>query len=213
MAGQFLTVNSKDGGSAIIASPTRDDILNAIGRALRPLPFWIGYKRAKYWGHDLPEAAMVAELRETLIAALPPKHRVRCEVAYRLLRGTSGSPAKKPGRPCQADLAILDSEGKYVAIIEVKRGAEFGVEARKDLVKLKTLTGSATGARMFLIVLTEHGRPDKLVTTRGHARRSVAELGPGVRVRRSYHCNSSARERKRKGEHFALLLEVTNPPH
>ncbi len=86
-----------------------NSILNSLRRALRPIPFWVGYKREKYWHHDVPEAAIVAELRETLLSSVAPNLRVECEVAY-----SKFDPQTKRKRSSShsqlADLAISSTE-------------------------------------------------------------------------------------------------------
>ena len=103
-------------------SSKTDSLLDTLSHALRPLPFWIGYKRERYGRHPLPELAIGAELRELLQASAPRPWQVECEVDYRKLAGTGSSQSKNDGRPAQADVAIRDSdEGHYLAAIEVKR--------------------------------------------------------------------------------------------
>ena len=100
-------------------------LINSLSRALRPIPYWIGYKRERYWSHKVPEAAIVAELRETLMLAFGRHTTVRCEVPYSKIGG-SGSKATRKGRPKQADLGIFDlselPSQKATAVIEVKCG-------------------------------------------------------------------------------------------
>ena len=63
-------------------------LIDSLSRALRPIPYWIGYKREKYWSHEVPEAAIIAELRETLMLAFCRDVNVRCEVPYSEINGS-----------------------------------------------------------------------------------------------------------------------------
>jgi hypothetical protein len=109
--------------------------MDRLSQALRPIPYWIGYKRAKYWSHRVPEAAIVAELRETLMLAFGREAKVRCEVPYREIAGRRFK-AISNGRPEQADLGIFDANAVHpqmpLAVIEVKCGHTMGAISLHD---------------------------------------------------------------------------------
>jgi hypothetical protein len=200
-----------------------EELVKTIANALEPIPYWVGYKHAKYWNGNLPEGAIVAELRETLLARCRNEETVQCEVAY-LDLGFKSAP-KTAGRPLQADLVITAKgikkrPGSPVAVIEVKRGDMLGAQAREDLVYLKQLRKDTGGRfRTFLVLVTEGGRPKDGLTERGKADKKFAIDGfPGVRVRRVLRAIGHAAEyendlpkditSEKQSQYWAVLYEV-----
>lgn len=200
-----------------------DELVKTIANALEPIPYWVGYKHARYWKHCLPEAAIVAELRETLLAQCRDGEAVLCEAAY-LDLGFKSAP-KSGGRPLQADLVITakgtkKKRGKTVAVIEVKRGDALDGAAQLDLAYLKQLRKDTAGRfRAFLVLVTESGRPKDGLTERGTADRQFAIKGfPGVVVRRVVRAIGHAAEYEdglpkdfasdKQSQHWAVLYEV-----
>jgi hypothetical protein len=187
-----------------------DPLLESLGRALRPLPFWIGYKHEKYWRHRLPESAMVAELRETLQMALTNEYVVECEVAYAELNGSAGR-KNAAGRPEQIDVAIRSRKtGRFAAAMEVKRD-NFDRLAKQDIKALADLDPANRVLRKFLVLFSESSAPPHaLVGKTGHAKRKTGVATVRALVRRSYHCFSSIRARPRgRHGHWVILVEVT----
>jgi hypothetical protein len=200
-----------------------DELAKRIASALEPIPYWVGYKHARYSKHELPEAAIVAELRETLLARCVDGETVHCEVAY-LKLGFTSEP-KKAGRPLQADLVIAakgtkKKPGKPVAVIEVKRGDKLDAQASEDLIYLKQLRKDTAGRfRTFLVLVTESGRPKDGLTERGTADRQFAIEGfPGVYVRRVVRAIGHAAEYEdglptdvtsdKRSQHWGVLYEI-----
>jgi hypothetical protein len=187
-------------------------ILEALRSALRPIPFWMGYKRERYWNHPLPEAAIVAELRETLLSSIERDLRVECEVTYSEF-GSQFRRKKSIGRPQQADLVLSSktnrSPKKYHAIIEVKRGKTKGV-LKEDIRKLGQLRTPAK----YVILATEAGRPSFGITEKGNASRRQLKIGcRNVKVKgvfRSLGFLSSPKRntppRKTHSQHWVMLI-------
>ena len=86
-----------------------DQLVKSIAKALEPIPYWVGYKHARYWKYELPEAAIVAELRETLLARCRDGEAVDCEVAY-LGLGFLRVRRKRPGARCRRISSLLRRE-------------------------------------------------------------------------------------------------------
>jgi hypothetical protein len=203
----------------------RDPLLETIIRALKPMPYWIGYKHQKYWGHRLPEVAMVAELRETLFGAVDRTQSVRCEVSYTELglkaaRRTQNT-RKRVGRPEQADLVIFDKKERPIAVIEVKRGHSIDTAGRIDLDYLHSLReGSQGQLRTFFVLLSEAKKPKTLISRSGTANRKFKiDNFPGRlavrRVLRAVGHASKPTEQapnrvsdRSKSQHWAALMEV-----
>jgi len=200
-----------------------DQLVKTISNALEVIPYWIGYKHARYWRHPLPEAAVVAELRESLLARCRDDETVLCEVSYLDLGFKSAR--KGAGRPLQADLVIAGKgvnkkRGKPVAVIEVKRGDALDRSAQLDLAYMKQLRQDAERRfRTFLVLVTESGRPKHGLTERGTADRRFAIEGfPGVFVRRVVRAIGHAAEYEdgfpediasdKQSQHWAVLYEV-----
>lgn len=198
-----------------------NSILNSLRRALRPIPFWMGYKREKYWKHALPEAAIVAELRETLLSSIGRDLRVECEVAYSKFDPQLRS-KKSNGRPQQADLVISSktnrSPTKYHAVIEIKLGKTKGV-LKEDIRKLLQIRTRANRLmRKYAILVTEAGKPSFGITENGNASRRELKIGGrNVKVRgvfRSFGFLSSSEKRshlrrKPHSQHWIMLIEVS----
>jgi hypothetical protein len=213
----------KEGSMAKARKNSSDELVRTIASALEPIPYWVGFKHARYWKHGLPEAAIVAELREALLARCRDGETVFCEVAYLDLGLKSAQ--KGAGRPLQADLVIAGKgtkrkPGKFVAVIEVKRGDVLDAAAQVDLAYLKQLRNDTAGRfRTFLVLVTESGRPKDGLTERGTADRRFAIEGfPGVLVRRVVRAIGHAAEYEdglpkdassdKQSQHWAVLYEV-----
>jgi hypothetical protein len=197
-----------------------DFILNSLKRALRPIPFWMGYKREKYWKHAVPEAAIVAELRETLLSSIGRDLYVECEVSYSKfdLRSTT---KKRNGRPQQADLVISSkSPGfpkKYHAVIEIKLGNTLGI-LKEDTRKLRQIRIPANRLMgKYVLLVTEAGKPSFGITVKGNASRRQLKIDRrNIKVRgvfRSLGFLSSSEKRsrprrKRHSQHWVMLIEV-----
>jgi len=202
-----------------------NSILNSLRRALRPIPFWVGYKREKYWHHDVPEAAIVAELRETLLSSVPSGLHVECEVAYSKI-----DPQMKRTKPDShsqlADLAISSTNKRtakrqYHAAIEVKRGKTKGA-LKQDIMKLQNLQTRARNQAMqkYAILVTEAAKPSFGITKKGNAIRAPQQtIGDcNVKVRGVFHSlgflpslrgeSKISRRKPRRCEHWVLLIEV-----
>lgn len=200
-----------------------DTVLSALSRAIRPLPYWIGYKRERYGKHPLPELAIGAELRELLQSSSPRPWQVECEVDYRTLEGAGTTPLPKNGRPSQADIAIRDADnGEYLAAIEIKRWNGRYLKVREDLDKLADLTPANAELRRFLIVVFESVRPTKVITGSGRANRQWGqrlESGKSAGVKRVFRAighfpaDSADKQahstRLRKAQHWVVLIEVS----
>jgi hypothetical protein len=189
------------------------------------MPFWIGYKHEKYWGHELPEAALVAELRESLFAAINRGHSVRCEVSYkdlgRKVTPRSGVSNRPAGGPDQADLVLYDESKQAYAVIEVKRGHSIDTEGREDLDYLHDLRKSTIGQlSTYFVLFSEAKRPRTLVSESGAAKRkiNIKKFGGKIAIRRVLRAigyiskGDDPRQRraieKRKSQHWAILIEV-----
>ena len=191
-------------------------VLDAVAGALRPIPYWVGYKREKYSSHDLPEGAIVAELRETLQLNAQTGWRVLCEEMYSTIR-----PGLDTGKD-RADVAIRDGKnGPYLAVIEVKRGATIDKRAREYLEALALIRSTEDSLRTFFVQVTEAGRPREGLSEIGRADRSIREhVGHGrtVRVRGAYRAVSHKGSKNpdgaveipvtAKSQHWAVLYEV-----
>lgn len=151
-------------------------LIDSLSRALRPIPYWIGYKREKYWSHEVPEAAIIAELRETLMLAFCRDVNVRCEVPYSEINGSKIKATSK-GRQQQADLGIFRSQ-KPMAVIEVKRGHSKG-SIKGDFEKLASLSDKKISFGRFIVLITK----DKF--------RSSHLLRPSLAVRGEWSTSAS----------------------
>jgi hypothetical protein len=190
-------------------------VLDSIAGALRPIPYWVGFKREKYSGHHLPEGAIVAELRETLLLNAQAGWRVLCEEQYsRILPGQETSKDR-------ADVVIRDGKnGPYLAVIEVKRGATIDGRAREDLKSLALIRSTDDSIRAFFVQVTEAGRPKQGLTEAGKADKSIRQpvLGRKIRVRGAYRAVSHKGSKNpdgaveipvtAKSQHWAVLYEV-----
>lgn len=192
-----------------------------VSKALEVLPYWVGYKHSRFPNAELPEAAIVSELRELLFAFCDSTKRVRCEVAYREL-GLSGQEGKK-GRPIQADLVIEkklknNANGHPIAVIEVKRGKSINGPGDEDLETLSKLKRESitSGIKTFFVLVCEAGRPTYGLTQGGSAKRGVLKRGRvTVKVRRvtraiGYRWDSKVgkAQSKQVGQFWAVLYEV-----
>ena len=195
-------------------------LIDRLSRALSPIPYWIGYKRAKYWSHEVPEAAIVAELRETLMLAFGPDVSVRYEVPYSEI-GRSERKAIFRGRQQQADLAIFQLKGSCsptpVAVVEVERGYTKGA-IRGDFHKLVSLSEEKRSSlRRFIVLVSEGDIPKFALAKTGslHRARGLIDLdfkGASISAKRTFKAISSVVVKRKKpqhtSQHWAVLLEV-----
>ena len=191
-------------------------VLDAVAGALRPIPYWVGYKHEKYSSRHLPEGAIVAELRETLLLNAQTRWRVLCEEQYSKIL-----PGLETGKD-RADVVIRDGKGgPYLAVIEVKRGATIDKRAREDLEALALIRSTDESIRTFFVQVTEAGRPREGLGEFGKADKSIREhVGHGrtVRVRGAYRAVSHKGVKNpdgaveipvtAKSQHWAVLYEV-----
>lgn len=191
-------------------------VLDAVVGALRPIPYWVGYKHEKYSSRHLPEGAIIAELRETLLLNAHTGWRVLCEEQYSKIL-----PGLEIGKD-RADVVIRNGKkGPYLAVIEVKRGATIESRAREDLEALALIRSTDDSIRTFFVQVTEAGRPREGLSEIGKADTSIREhVGHGrtVRVRGAYRAVSHKGRRNPEGaveipveaksQHWAVLYEV-----
>lgn len=190
-------------------------LIDSLSRALRPIPYWIGYKREKYWSHEVPEAAIIAELRETLMLAFCRDVNVRCEVPYSEINGSKIKATSK-GRQQQADLGIFRSQ-KPMAVIEVKRGHSKG-SIKGDFEKLASLSDKKISFGRFIVLITEGQIPKfALAKTKSRRARGMVDLsvnGASVSARRTFKAigsmekKSKHKKSKHISEHWVVLFEV-----
>lgn len=205
----------------------KDELLNGLIRGLSPIPYWIGYKHARYPIRHLPELAIGAELRETFFAAVNKSQTVRCEVSYLELGLTAADlnlkKGKNAGRPEQADL-VITTDGKKerpIAVIEVKRSDTIEADGLVDLCYLQKVRERSKGKiRTFFVLITESGKPRDVLNDKGTAERdfTVKNFPGKLKVRRVLRAVGHAVRpdedmpdqvsREPKAQHWAVLVEV-----
>lgn len=209
----------------IVSQPTKKDAAKILSQAVGCLPYWVGYKHARFPYYPLPEASIVSELREILLSLCDIDSKVGCEVAYKTL-GLKDVENNR-GRPSQADLVIFKKSEKQppgipVSVIEVKRGRVVGQKGLEDLQKLRKLKRDTeiAGIRTFFVLVTESARPSLGIAADGRAKRSVVEVGMArdkikLKVRRVAravgHISQTKVEDKRKNlksQFWVVLYEV-----
>jgi hypothetical protein len=196
-------------------------IIDSLSRALRPISYWIGYKREKYWSHEIPEGAIVAEMRGTLMLAFGRDAKVRCEVPYSEIGGPQIKVAPN-GRPPQADIGIFTlnrlHSPKPLAVIEVKRGHSKG-SIESDITKLAKLSNKTQCSFRRFIVLISEGRTPGFALTKTRSRRARGAIdfkvnGVSVSARRTFKAIGSMEEKskrkrpKHQAQHWVTLFEV-----
>ena len=147
--------------------------LKRVVNAIEPMPFWLGYKNAKFWRSEVMENAFETEFRDLLQATVGPKFRVEQQFEIK-----SSKEPRKPGRPEQLDIAIVrgTKEKAPVAIFEIKRSSRITANVIADLKRLHDYeyAGKAVVKR-FLVLYSHYKAPRAFVTDGGRARRGVSD--------------------------------------
>jgi hypothetical protein len=189
-------------------------------KAAQGLAFWMGHRRALYWGYPLSEGALVAETCNLISANLSSDETLLCEVQYSRLVGNN-QPTACLSPKSRADLVVVTGVTKaqakklkslpfFATVIEAKRASAGNEEIDKDLKRLAALKAANSGVRALLFLVAEGRRPARFVSREGLGIRTEHRIGTAshCKVRRVLKAASAFGGKEKS--YYACIIEVLN---
>lgn len=192
--------------------------------AFQGLAYWIGYRRAMFRGHTIPELAITAEALCLIQSHLPSDCLLLVERMYRTIAGN-----KKKWSSKRADFVICKKGNERIRretdisenvkyIFEVKRGNAGKKNIDNDLCRLSKIKDKNNRIRAFMILVYERTNSSEYIKN-GKAIKGKIQIGKNntktsdckdvkgyCRVRRVLKAASSLSS-KSYG-HYVCILEV-----
>lgn len=186
----------------------KNDIPHWLNMAMRGVVCWIGWRRSFYRMHNLVEGAIVAEVCNLIAANLDDGKKLICEKLYYEI-----NPKFPIGKTKRADLAILQTdkkENRVTHVIEVKRNSSLK-KIWEDVERLGSLKKLNSEIKTYLLIVSEHERPQNYVTENGCAPKKVFKHKVGkqeyeYRVRKVVKMSHAFT--KKEHAHYACILEI-----
>ena len=190
-----------------------------VERTLQGLAFWIGHRHALYYGHPLPEGALVAETCNLIQANFGSDKRLICECTYKKLVAP-GAKIQKLGGNERADLVVIGMANRKKItetsnlselaqmVIEVKRGSANKKKIEEDIERLAMLKLKNPKVQTLLFVVSESKLPKDYVTGKGYAKRGIFYIGDNVRYKVRRVCKATASFKVQRSAHYACVIEA-----
>lgn len=186
---------------------------------LQALAHWVAYKKEYFYGHLLPEGAIVAELTQLIAANINEGQRLECERMYKDFDSSINGQARadivigsKPVRTEEekkSHVKKMMSLDDLAEVVEVKRYEGNFIKTQEDFEKLAQLKVNNPGLRLFQVVVGQRSLPVKLFT-KAHSlhRKNLYDGNLGLDVRARLAKKAYCSKKSVTSGVFAVLLEV-----